>query len=52
MGTIVTIVPIWTVHQVVGGITWCARRWDGTGRMLNAHSEDELVEYLEDQAGR
>jgi hypothetical protein len=43
---------IWTVHRYVGGTVWCARRWDGTGRVLNAHSADEMAEYLEDEASR
>lgn len=25
---------IWVVHRVVGGTLWCARRWDGTGRVV------------------
>jgi hypothetical protein len=29
-----------------GGTIWCARRWDETGRVLNAASADELAEYL------
>jgi hypothetical protein len=41
---------IWVVHRVYGGPVWCARRWDGSGRVLNAHSADELAEYLEAEA--
>jgi len=37
---------IWVVSRVVGGTVWCARRWDGTGDVLNAGSADELAEYL------
>ena len=37
---------IWVVHRAVGGQTWCARRWDDHGQVLNADSPDELVEYL------
>ena len=37
---------IWVVHRAYGGPVWCARRWDGTGQTLNAHSADELAEYL------
>ena len=40
---------IWTVLRAVGGIIWCARRWDGTGPVLNADSADELAESLEAQ---
>jgi hypothetical protein len=40
------------VQLVVGGPVWCARRWDGTGQVLNAHSADELADYLEDGAAR
>ncbi len=36
--------------RVVGDPVWCARRWDGTGQTLNAHSAEELAEYLEDEA--
>jgi hypothetical protein len=35
-----------------GGTIWCARRWDGTGRVLNAASADELAEYLEAASSR
>jgi hypothetical protein len=38
---------IWTVPKAIGGTIWCARRWDGTGQVLNAASADELAEYLE-----
>jgi hypothetical protein len=38
---------IWTVLRAVGGTIWCARRWDGTGPVLNADSADELTESLE-----
>jgi hypothetical protein len=41
---------VWVVRRVVGGPVWCARRWDGTGPVLNAHTADELTEYLEDEA--
>jgi hypothetical protein len=41
---------IWTVPRAVGGTIWCARRWDGTGRVLNADSADELTEFLEAEA--
>jgi hypothetical protein len=40
------------IHKAIGGITWCARRWDGTSDSLNASSPDELVEHLEEEAGR
>jgi hypothetical protein len=33
-------------------MTWCARRWDGSGRVVNADSPNELVELLEAEAGR
>jgi len=38
--------------RAVGGTIWCARRWDGTGRVLNASTSDDLVELLEGQASR
>jgi hypothetical protein len=37
---------VWYVPRALGGTTWCARRWDSTGRVLNAGSPDELAEYL------
>jgi hypothetical protein len=45
---------IWVVPRVIGGPVWCARRWDWQpgGVVLNAHSADELAEYLEEQAGQ
>jgi hypothetical protein len=36
----------WYVPLALGGTTWCARRWDGTGEVLNADSPDELADYL------
>lgn len=38
---------IWVVDRVVGGLLWCARRWDGTGQTLNAESAPELAELIE-----
>ena len=43
---------IWTVPRAIGGTIWCARRWDGTGRVLNAASADKLAEYLEEASSR
>jgi hypothetical protein len=43
---------IWVVHRVVGGPVWCARRRDGTGKVLNAYSPEHLVEYIEDACSR
>ena len=43
---------IWTVPLAVGGTVWCARRWDSSGKVLNAHSSDELAEYLEAEVSR
>jgi len=40
---------IWVIHKAIGGQIWCARRWDGTGPVLNADSPDELAEYLEEE---
>ena len=37
---------IWYVPKAVGGTTWCARRWDGTGDVINADSPDELVALI------
>ena len=38
---------IWVVYRAIGGTLWCARRWDGTGLVLNTDSADELVDRLE-----
>ena len=43
---------IWIIHKAVGGITWCARRWDDESNVLNADSADELTELLEEEAGQ
>ena len=43
---------IWTVSRAIGGTIWCARRWDDEKRVLNAHSPDELVGYLEEEVRR
>ena len=42
---------VWTVLRAVGGTWWCARRWDGTGRVLNAGSSDELAAAIERAEG-
>ena len=38
--------------RVYGGPVWCARRWDWQPgqAVLNAHSADELAEYLAEAA--
>jgi hypothetical protein len=38
---------VWVVYRAVGGAVWCARRWDGTGRVLNTGSADQLAKALE-----
>jgi hypothetical protein len=38
---------IWTVRKLIGGTTWCARRRDDHGKVLNADSPEHLAEYLE-----
>jgi hypothetical protein len=38
---------VWYVPRAVGGTIWCARRWDGTGPVLNAASADDLAAQLE-----
>jgi hypothetical protein len=43
---------IWTVPKAIGGTIWCARRWDGAGKVLNAASAHELAEYLEEASSR
>ncbi len=41
---------VWYVPRAVGGMTWCARRWDGSGQVLNEASPEALVERLEEEA--
>ena len=41
---------IWVVFRAIGGITWCARRWDNERQVLNADSPDELAEFLHEAA--
>ena len=43
---------VWYVPKAIGGITWCARRWDDEKHVLNADSADELEGMLEDEASR
>ncbi len=43
---------IWTVHRVVGGTVWCARRRDEHKKVLNTDSAEHLAEYLEDEASQ
>jgi hypothetical protein len=33
---------VWYVPRAVGGMTWCARRWDEAGDVINAASPGEL----------
>jgi hypothetical protein len=43
---------LWVVYRAVGGVLWCARRWDGTGPVLNEDSAGELAEALEAEVSR
>jgi hypothetical protein len=43
---------VWYVPRAVGGTTWCARRWDETGRVLNVGSPKELSAMLAAEAER
>jgi len=38
--------------RAISGTIWCARRWDATGKLLNAASADDLAEYLEEASSR
>jgi hypothetical protein len=42
---------VWTVHHAEGRqrYTWCARRWDGTGRVLNEDSAEALAAAIEQE---
>ena len=43
---------LWVVYRAVGGTVWCARRWDGTGPVLNADSAGGLAEALAAEVSR
>jgi hypothetical protein len=43
---------LWVVYRAIGGLVWCARRWDGTGPVLNEDSAGELAEALEAEVSR
>ena len=43
---------VWYVPRAIGGLIWCAQRWDDEMHVLNADSVDGLVELLEAEAGR
>jgi hypothetical protein len=43
---------IWVIYKAIGGVIWCARRWDDERNVLNADSADELTELLEEEAGQ
>jgi hypothetical protein len=38
---------VWYVPRAVGGMTWCARRRDGNGQVLNTGSADDLADAIE-----
>jgi hypothetical protein len=40
---------VWYVPRTVGGTIWCARRWDGSGPVINTDSPDALEDRLERQ---
>jgi len=37
---------VWCVHRVYGGPVYCARRWDGSGDVLNADTPEHLSEQI------
>jgi hypothetical protein len=37
----------WVVHRVIGGLVWCARRWDERGDVINSGSAAGLSEAIE-----
>ena len=43
---------VWYVPRAIGGLIWCARRWDDEMHVLNADSVDGLVELLNAAAER
>jgi hypothetical protein len=43
---------VWVVPRTIGGIIWCARRWDDESQALNAGSARELRQQLEAAVSR
>jgi hypothetical protein len=43
---------IWYVPKAIGGMIWCARRWDDEKHVLNTDSPDGLAELLAAEAER
>lgn len=37
---------VWVIYRVIGGLLWCARRWDETGPVLNEDSAGDLGEAI------
>jgi hypothetical protein len=37
---------VWYVPKAIGGITWCARRWDETADVISADSPEDLEALL------
>jgi hypothetical protein len=37
----------WFVPRAVGGTIWCARRWDGSGPVLNEGTSEALADAIE-----
>ena len=37
---------LWLVHPAYDPVIWCARRWDGSGPVLNTDSAGELQKQL------
>lgn len=40
---------VWYVPLALGGMTWCAQRWEGPSPVLNAPTADVLAELIEQQ---
>jgi hypothetical protein len=37
---------IWVVYPALGGVIWCARRWDGQGSVINTDSPERLADRI------
>lgn len=41
---------VWTVHQFIGGVVWCARLWDNERVVLNEDSPEHLADSMKAKA--
>lgn len=43
---------VWVVYRYIGGPVYCAKRWDGTGEVINADTPERLSECIRDAEKR